>query len=57
MCRKIQLGELRENDKRGVDEDSSKVDMLVFALDFDSDAIILGYHRYAEKTERLHRRH
>ena len=31
--------------------------MYVFAFDFDSVAILLGYPRYAEHTERLHRHH
>ena len=31
--------------------------MLEVAFDFDSDAILLGYPRYAEHTERLHRHH
>ena len=38
-------------------EKSSIFDMLVVAFDFDSDAILLGYPRYAEHTKRLHRHH
>ena len=36
---------------------SSNGDVFVFAFDFDSDVILLGYLRYAEHTERLHRHH
>ena len=46
-----------ENDKKGIVEKSSNGDMLEVAFDFDSDAILLGYPRYAEHTERLHRHH
>ena len=35
-------------------EKLSDGDLHVFAFDFDSDAI-LGYYRYVEQTERLHR--
>ena len=38
-------------------EKSSNGDMDVFAFDLDSDAILLGYPRYAEHSERLHRHH
>ena len=38
-------------------EKSSNGDMHVFAFDFDLDAILLGYPRCAEHTERLHRHH
>ena len=31
--------------------------MIEVAFDFDSNAILLGYPRYAEHTERLHRHH
>ena len=44
-----------ENDKRGIVEKSSNGDTLEVAYDFDSDAILFGYPRYAEYTERLHR--
>ena len=46
-----------ENDKRGIVEKSLNGDMHVFTFDFDLDAILLGYPRYAEHTERLHRHH
>ena len=46
-----------ENDKRGIIEKSSNGDVLEVAFDSDSDAIILGYPRYTEHTERLHRHH
>ena len=39
-----------ENDKRGIVEKSSNGDMLEIAFDFDLDAILLGYPRYAEHT-------
>ena len=35
----------------------SNGDVLEVVFDFDSDAILLGYPRYAEHTERLHRHH
>ena len=35
-------------------EKSSILDMLEVAFDFDSDAILFGFTRYAEHTERLH---
>ena len=38
-------------------EKSSNEDMHVFAFDFDSDAILLGYPRYAEHAEPLHLHH
>ena len=46
-----------ENFKSGIIENSSNGDMLVFAFDIDSVAVLLGYPRYAEHTERLHRHH
>ena len=45
----------RENDRSEFDEKSSILDVLVSAFDFDLDAILLGYPRYAELTERLYR--
>ena len=36
-------------------DQSSIIDMLVVVHDFDSEAILPGYPRYAEHTERLHR--
>ena len=33
-------------------EKQSSTDMHMFAFDFDSDAILLGYSRYAEHTKR-----
>ena len=54
-CSKIEAEDLRENDRSDVDEKSSILDMLEVAFDFDSDAILLGYPRYAEHTKRLHR--
>ena len=41
-----------ENGKRGIVEKSSNGDVLEVAFHLDSDAIILGYPRYAEHTER-----
>ena len=46
-----------ENVKKDIVERSSNGDMLEVAFDFDSDAILLGYPRYVEHTERLHRHH
>ena len=46
-----------ENGKRGIVEKSSIGDMLEVVFDFDSDAILLGYPRYAENIERLHWQH
>ena len=45
----------RENDRSNVDDESSILDVLVSAFDFDLDAILLGYPRYVEHIERLHR--
>ena len=42
---------------RGIAEKPSNEDMFVVAFDFDSNAILLGYPRNAEHTERLHRHH
>ena len=47
----------RENDRSDIDDESSILDVLASAFDFDLDAILLGYPRYAEHTERLHRHH
>ena len=47
----------RENDRSNIDDESSILDVLVSAFDFDSDAILLGYPTYAEHTERSHRHH
>ena len=46
-----------ENGKRDSVDKLSNGDMLEVTFDFDSDAILLGYPRYAEHTERLHRHH
>ena len=35
-------------------EKTSNGDMHVFAFDLESDAILLGYPRYVELSERLH---
>ena len=42
---------------RGIVEKLSNGDVFEVAFDFDSDAILLDYPRYAEHTERLHRHH
>ena len=47
----------RENDRSDIDEKSLTLDMLEVAFDFDFDVILLGYPRYAGRTERLHRHH
>ena len=46
-----------ENVKKDTVERSSNGEKLEVAFNFDSDAILLGYPRYAEHTERLHRHH
>ena len=46
-----------ENGKNDIDDKSSTSDMLDVSFDFDSDVNFLGYPRYAEYTERLHRHH
>ena len=45
----------RENDRSDIVKKSSILDMLDVAFDFDSEAILLGYLRYAEHNERLYR--
>ena len=57
MCGEVKIEDSRKNDKTDIDEKSPIIDVSVFAFDFDSDAIFLGYPRYAEHTERLHRYH
>ena len=57
MCDEVKVEDFRENDKTDIDEKSPIIDMLEVAFDFDSDAIPLGYPRYAEYTKRLHRHH
>ena len=44
-----------DNGNRGIFEKSLNGDMFEIAFDVDSDAILLGYPRYAGHTERLHR--
>ena len=56
MCGKVKVEDSRENDKNDINEKSSMIDVCV-CFDFDSVAILLGYPRYAEHTERLHRHH
>ena len=55
MYGSIELEALTENSRINIDERSLTVNMFVFAFDFDLDATLLGYLRYAEHTERLHR--
>ena len=43
-----------ENGKTDIEEKSSILDMLVFAIDFDSDAILLECPRCTEHTDGLH---
>ena len=45
----------RENDRSDIDEKSSIFDMVEVAFYFGSNAFLLGYPRYTEHTERLHR--
>ena len=53
----IEVEDSHGNDWSDIDNKSSILDVLVSAIDFDLDAIILGYPRYAGHTERLHRHH
>lgn len=46
-----------EKNRTDIDEESFTVDMLALASNFDLNAKILGYLRYAGHTERLHRHH
>ena len=55
-CNKIEVEDSHENDRSDI-EKSSNLDVLVVALDFDSDTILLGYPRQAEHTEVLHQHH
>ena len=57
MCGKIEVEDSYENDRSDVDDESSVLDVLVSAFDFDLDAMLLGHPRYVEHTERLHRHH
>ena len=47
----------REEDKTNNEENSSIVDLPVLDFEFDLGAILLGYPRCAEHTERLHWHH
>ncbi|VDB90365.1 Bgt-20057 [Blumeria graminis f. sp. tritici] len=51
------LKALREKDRSHIVEKSLILDMFEIAFDFHSDAILLGYTRYAEPTRRLHWHH
>ena len=57
MCGQKEVEDSEDNGECCMIEKSSNGDMHVFAFDFDSNAILLGYPRYAEHTERLHRHH
>ena len=54
---KIEIKDSRENDRSDIEEKSLILYMLKVAFDIDSDAILLGYSRYAEHAKRLHRHH
>ena len=56
VCGKIEMKGLYENYRSDIDNKSSIPDMLVFTFDFGPQIILLGYPRYAEYTELLHRR-
>ena len=49
LCGEVNVEDSRENEKSPI------VVASVFAFDFDSDAILVGYLIHAEHTERLHR--
>ena len=55
MCGVVKVEGSRENDKTETDEKSLILEVFVFRNDFDWDAILLGYPRCAENTEKLHR--
>ena len=55
VCCKIKFEDSCESGRIHIDEKSLDIDMLMIAFDFDSDAILLGYQRYREHTERSHR--
>ena len=57
VCGEIKLEDSRKNDKIDMVEKWPIIDVSMFAFDFDSDAILLSYPRYAEHNERLHRHH
>ena len=50
---KIKLEESHDNGKTKIDDKLSNIDVLVFSVDFDLDAILLGYPSCAEGTGRL----
>ena len=47
MCVEIELEHLCKSYRTDINEKSQILDMLGFAFDFDSDAILLGYSKYA----------
>lgn len=51
---KMKLKASSENDETKTDEESLIVDMLVHALDFDSNTTLFGYLRYTKRIDRLH---
>ena len=57
VCGEVKAEDSHENDKIDIDEKSTAIDVSVFAFDFDSNAILQGYPRYAEHSERLHQHH
>ena len=57
MCGQIEVEDSEDNGECYIVEKLSNGDIHVFAFDFYSDTILLGYPRYGEHTERLHRHH
>ena len=57
ICGSIDMEGLIESGKSDIIEESSNEDMLEVALDFDSDAILLGYPRYANILSVYSRHH
>ena len=54
-CGKIVFEGSGENNRSDIDEGPLRVDIVVFAFDFDSNPILLEYPRCEPHTERLHR--
>ena len=57
MCSEKEAEDSEDKGECCMIEKSSNGNMDVFSFDFDSDAILLGYPRYAGHTEPLHRHH
>lgn len=57
MRGKFKAEGFREKTKTEIDEMSPIIDVILFAFDLNSDAILLSYPRYPGHTERLHWHH